>query len=189
MAYTVKINEAPEAVVSNPHAFLYGLVQFLEATRFLITECRVWPNKPRCKAFLTLGKIRLKASKPYCGNHPGPCALSGHRPEKKGKFLEGSDWVEFNDCVNLYLDQHSVEALVFSRPLELRKPLIVRQGRRRRTHYGCTWPFPNGNAAWEPEGHLDQDYADYHGRMDAPRSTFPEQTPGIFFGQQTQEQH
>lgn len=187
MAYTVKIIEAPETVVSNPHAFLYGLVQFLEATRFLITECQVWPDKPRCKAFLTLSKIRLKASKPYCGNHPGPCALSGHRPEKKGRSLEGADWISFNEAVNSYLDTHQVEALVTSRPLELRKPLIIRKGRLRRVHYGCSYPFANGNAVWEAEG-LPQDYQDCIGRI-APPSEFPEKTPGIYTGVQLAEAH
>ncbi len=197
MAYELKISNAPGEVLSNPHAFLYGLVQHLEATRFLVLERgvkfiprsqRPRKNSPVYQVLLWMSKIRLRTSKPYCGNHPGPCALSSHRPERKGRFLEGSDWVELNDVCNSYLDQHSVEALIRSRPLELRQPLIIRQGRLRRLHYGCSYPFPNGNAVWEPEG-VPEDYGDYHGRTDAPRSTFPEQTPGIFFGQQTQEAH
>lgn len=51
-------------------------------------------------------EVRLTYNKDYCGNHPFACPVrpGGHRAHKKLKYLEGSDWVGFNDLLNDVLD-------------------------------------------------------------------------------------
>lgn len=54
---------------------------------------------------VTIHDIRLTYSKEYCGNHPLPCPNRGFvQKHKKAKYLEGGDWVAFNDFLNDCLD-------------------------------------------------------------------------------------
>lgn len=115
-------------------------------------------------------KVRVKAGKAYCGNHPYGCEIGG--VDKKAKFLEGADWVEFDDLLNDALDSLLVDAKVSS------SVCILRKGRRRRTNYDGNYNGGGRNAQWDKDA-PDHDYEDYCGRI-APPSEFPEGTPGIY---------
>lgn len=99
----------------------------------ILTKLSQKLEKSRFKAKLTedgksvkLSKIRLKTSKDYCGNHAGPCQIKGVHRDKKANFLEGSDWVAFNDGINDLLDKLKVEANVTSSICVMRKGLLRR---------------------------------------------------------------
>jgi hypothetical protein len=118
--------------------------------------------------------IRLKESKLYCGSHPAECENTLIKP-RKGKFLEGADWVEFNDTLNDVLDMWQVSANVKS------MICIIRKDTRRRTHYGMHAESNLGGRVFN-EWNLDESdehYADYIGKS-APASTYPEGTPGLY---------
>jgi hypothetical protein len=120
---------------------------------------------------IRLETVRLFAAKYYCGNHPGPCRPGGPRHRRR-VYLEGADWVAFNDLVNDVLDRLGVSANVGSH-------IAVRRGRRRRVIYDAFMPDPSlGVAIWEQIGD-PSDYADHCGRRDAPPGRFPAGTPGI----------
>ena len=79
---------------------------------------------------LSIHQIRLKASKSYCGNHPYPCPVTPfERRHRKGKWLEGADWVGFNDLINDVLDDLAVDADVGS------SLVTIRKGRKRCVRY------------------------------------------------------
>jgi hypothetical protein len=120
---------------------------------------------------IRLETVRLFAAKYYCGNHPGPCRPGGPRHRRR-VYLEGADWVAFNDLVNDVLDRLDVSADVGSH-------VAVRHGRRRRIAYHASHADPPTIAEWEPFG-APSDYADHCGRRDAPPSRFPAGTPGIY---------
>lgn len=111
--------------------------------------------------------IRLKEKKPYCGNHPNACDIHGGR---KGTWLEGADWVDFNDTLNDVLDMHHVDARVRSSVCE------IRDGKRRRIAYDSYW-FRN-QFQWTKDGSYC-DFEDFCGRV-APASEYPEGTPGLY---------
>lgn len=115
-------------------------------------------------------KVRVKAGKAYCGNHPYGCEIGG--VDKKARFLEGADWVEFDDLLNDVLDSLNVDAKVSS------SACILRKGRLRRTNYDGNFLWFGKNAVWDKNA-PDYDYKDYCGRV-APPSSFPEGTPGIY---------
>ena len=116
---------------------------------------------------LKIEKIRLKESKPYCGNHPGSCAVNGDGAGKRLPYLEGLDWVEFNDRLNDILDDHNVEAFVRS------SVCVIREGKFRRVEYGY---HGSGNfAQWNLHGEVEN----HIGGM-CMMSEFPMGTPGIY---------
>lgn len=81
-------------------------------------------------------KVRLLSAKPYCGQHPGECAIGG--PRRKGSWLEWDDWVQFNDLVNDVLDGLRACAEVWSVPPEIMdkgKKFHIRRGRARRVRW------------------------------------------------------
>ena len=119
---------------------------------------------------MKLYDVRLKEKKRYCGNHPNSCEVEGGR---MGKYLEGLDWVEFNDRINDVLDNLHVSARVYTAVCELRR------GFERRHNYDShiinEW---RGLYEWDKKGE-DSDYEDYCGRF-APDSTYPFGTPGEY---------
>lgn len=123
---------------------------------------------------VTIRKVRLLKKKLYCGNHPKACELVIHGKHKRLDFLEGADWVEFNDLVNDVLDRMDVECHVES------AVCIVRKGRRRRVEYDANVQQANGNWQWDKDG-PDYHYADNCGSTEENQmiSTFPFGTPGI----------
>lgn len=118
--------------------------------------------------YIKIRMIRLKQKKAYCGNHPNECLVAGSH--RKGVWLEGLDWVEFNDLINDLLDEMHVSANVKT------AVCILRKGTMRRTHYGSHQQgmFWQWNMD-EHESHYE-DWCD----LKAPCSTCPEGTPGEY---------
>lgn len=125
---------------------------------------------PKYKESIDLQRIRLKESKVYCGSHPFACDINGGC---KSNFLEGADWVEFNDLINDVLDSLHVEANVQS------TVCIIRKGMKRRIRYWgrLTNSFIN-EYTWDLDEH-DTYFENYCG-MIAPNSEYPEGTPGLY---------
>jgi hypothetical protein len=134
------------------------ILKELENSRF---KSEVSTNKNNIK----FSTIRLKVSKPYCGNHAGSCKFTGnHKPHRKAIYLEGCDWVGFNDMLNDILDRTNVEANIAS------STCIVRKGLERRYRYSGT-----------NDGEFLKDencYMNLCGKEPIP-STFQNGTPGI----------
>jgi len=127
-------------------------------------------KRPRMGVDIRLFCIRLKSKKHYCGNHPGPCRLTGRRHVSRN-YLEGLDWCSFNDMVNDLLDRLGMEADVRS------STCWVRKGGRRRIAYGMSVGL-FGHAGWQPDGD-ERDYLDCR-LKEAPETEYPVGTPGIF---------
>lgn len=130
------------------------------------------PNGWKYTAFLHVCSIRLQEKKDYCGNHPNGCEANvfGGRG-RRAVFLEGLDWVDFNDRLNDALDVHHTEAWVES------GVCVLRRGFERRINYGS---HLRGNFyQWDKIGNVDCDYENYCGD-EAPESTYPYGTPGEY---------
>lgn len=119
---------------------------------------------------IAIRNVRLKTNKDYCGNHPFACPVRpwGENKHKKLNFLEGADWVAFNDMVNDVLDKLEVSANVAS------SLVIIRKGEKRCVNYGGH-ALNEFNNEWNRNG---ENYENWIGRQ-AKRSKFPEGTPGI----------
>lgn len=160
MAYSIKLLE----VSSNIDVVQEELIAILETSRFIVNGLTTTrPTKTYKGGIVELREIRLKEPKPYCGNHAGPCLIE--RPHRKARYLEGLDWVEFNDLVNSVLDRLHIPADVAS------SACTIRKGLKRRVVYEGG---PNGD--WDKTGR-SQDYEDWCGK-DAPSSNYPMGTPG-----------
>jgi hypothetical protein len=129
-------------------------------SRFAVTFETIDRNK------INVSNVRLMEKKDYCGSHPGTCQIQ--RAHRKGAWLEGADWVEFNDRLNNVLDGFGVSANVAS------SVVVLRKGRERCIEY-YGQPSRGPNAEWAKYGR----YADYCGKV-APASRFPLGTPGIY---------
>jgi hypothetical protein len=114
---------------------------------------------------VNLETVRLRVGKDYCGNHPGPCKVSG-RDHRVFKYLEGLDWVSFNDMVNDALDSIWHSGNAGSSFCSVRKT-----GRRRVSYYMTE------RDDWEKIGET-WEYEDWRGQV-APASEYPSGTPGI----------
>lgn len=140
-----------------------------EHTRFTC-EPEVAEDRGR---YVKIRNIRLKQKKPYCGNHPAECVgglFGAERTHRKGTWLEGLDWVEFNDHLNDLLDSLYVSANIKS------SVCILRKGRRRRTHYGM---YQQGMFNQWKMDEPDDCYEDFCGQA-APMSEWPWGTPGEY---------
>jgi hypothetical protein len=160
MAYTIRVQTEEQARLVRD-----GLARFLPASRFVIGDMDT-VRRSRKGWEVRLFLVRLKVKKGYCGNHPGPCVLTGKK-HFVTNYLEGLDWVSFNDLVNDLLDELGLEA-------DVRSHIWVRRGGKRRIDYGIKYG-PFGHADWERDG----DYADYRGKS-ATATEYPHGTPGIF---------
>jgi hypothetical protein len=131
-------------------------------------------HRPRAGVMIKMGQVRLKSAKDYCGNHPGGCEFPGLGPDRKAKFLEGADWVEFNDRVNDVLDRLCINAHVENSLLIIRKVDLGRRMLYGQASFGR-------NAQWNKDEHY-KDYEDHCG--DDPSKTemseFPDGTPGQY---------
>lgn len=142
-----------------------ALCAALAASRFDATLS--YSGRDRIKVQL----VRLQQSKHYCGNHPKACeGLGGAHSSRK--YLEGADWIEFHDTIlNDTLDALNVSADVAN------TQVVVREGTRRRVGYFADQREANGTWIWN---RTDPGYfEDYCGKV-APRSEFPQGTPGIY---------
>ncbi len=144
---------------------------------------------------LELSAIRLRSAKPYCGQHAGPCRVTFPRRHKVGCWLEGADWVGWGDMLNDFCDRARIKADIWSHGAEFYKPYFVRRGAARRTcHHSikacrlggfgklvrCDWDDPKGFEVWDwDESRAEFSTAHFGVKRDAPRSVFPDGTPGI----------
>jgi hypothetical protein len=120
------------------------------------------------KTVIKIRNIRLRESRKYCGNHPNACELN--TPGRKTKYLEGADWVEFNDMINDICDSIGLNARVRTSVCE------VRRGTDRRIRYNSHMEFIQWQ--WDKIGD-DEDYENYIG-LNAPDSEYPFGTPGVY---------
>ena len=127
-------------------------------------------SRSRLAAMISITRVRLCESRPYCGNHAGPCRIQGEHKNSKAKYLEGGDWVEFNDKLNDLLDRvgGGLCADVAS------STLVLRKGPRRRTVYAA---ISADTGDWVKNAAAEH-YADYR-KSRAPRSLAEAGTPGL----------
>lgn len=117
--------------------------------------------------------VRLRERKLYCGNHPKACERTGGGKHRRLAFLEGADWVEFDDMINDLLDELNVDCNVNSRDC------VLRSAGRRRVCYTASNQFANGTWIWDKKGE-EEHYSDLRGLPPPyPPSEFPIGTPGI----------
>lgn len=128
--------------------------------------------------------VRLRECKFYHGNGPdnrGTMTRRGWQPGKKPikvSFLEGADWVEFNDLLNDFLDARNISADVQSRAA------VIRKGRRRRIRYTAAWIPSRWNKeetvwGWSIRGE-PTDFQDCTKQNIVPFSEFPAKAPGFY---------
>lgn len=120
---------------------------------------------------VTIQGIRLKEAKDYCGNHPLACPVRPgvHKPHKHFTFLEGADWVAFNDMLNDVLDKLKVEANVAS------SHVIIRKAKQRCVEYKPQTLSNGIDSEWVKDSGR---FANRMGRISL-RSKYPIGTPGI----------
>lgn len=121
------------------------------------------------KTVLKIKNIRLRESRKYCGNHPNECEFPG-APLRKAKYLEGADWVDFNDMINDILDALAVDANVATSVCKVRK------NKMRRTYYGS---HMRGHF-WQWNMDEDDDCYENFIHRAAPNSEYPWGTPGVY---------
>ena len=114
---------------------------------------------------IKISKVRLKESKPYCGDHAGHCELPARGKPRKANFLEGLDWISLNDGINDILDRFHINADVCT------STCVVRRGTARRVEYYSS----DKGGEWEKEG----EYVDCCGDISEP-SDYTTATPGIY---------
>lgn len=154
------------------------LLQFLrnaiEKSRFK-AECIALPNQFNR---INISGVRLRENKVYCGNHPNACNRPEFGKPRRGNWLEGADWVEFDDLVNDVCDEHYFDCDFVSRD-GAGKVWVLRDGRKRRVYYESAYNRgPQHNAEWVAT--MDEgDFEDHFGATNVPASTFPDGTPGI----------
>lgn len=158
---------------------------FIEDSRFTIKDIKNVSMRAaktpkgvtkRRRQRITLHQIRLKESKPYCGNHAGPCVEKNPegKPDVKRKYLEGADWVAFNDMVNYALDVCAFPAEVDSIDCNMR------HGKMRRISYFMDPDSPERDRDFYREG-FSSEYEDWTNpleRSEWPHSEYEDGTPG-----------
>ena len=141
-----------------------ALIKAIDQSRFIANIERVGKN-------LKVFDVRLKKKKAYCGNHPSMCERPHLGPHTKRIYLEGADWVEFNDLINNVLDSLSISANVST------VQCVLRKGKLRRVVYSPVRKF--NILQWVRDEYGEGAYVDYCGQI-APKSMFPVGTPGIY---------
>ena len=165
----------------DPEWFQHLLEQkYLPSSRFKVNELTVGRIKYYRGGHQTVLKImgvRLKRKKDYCGQHAGPClAQNAWRPHKVTSYLEGSDWVAWNDMLNDLCDANKIEAVIFSTRESIGGPLYLRKGKARCINYqeaavGQHWDGKQPDSVFSEE-HFGK-------RKPAARADYPDGTPGI----------
>lgn len=144
MAYTIRI-------WAKEHIEKFRLLSLLTAAGFAIGESSTeekgkarrpaWAAGFDCLTVIELRGVRLKESRPYCGNHAGPCDANNPHARKnkdgskpKSKCLEGLDWISVHNIVNDWLDSipDSVsEVFTSGAECDGGKIYVRREGKRR----------------------------------------------------------
>lgn len=152
----------------------------LEKSRFTAHVSELY-NHPRHRYVIEVRNVRLRERKEYCGQHPCACpVLPFLKRHQTGRWLEGADWIGFNDMLNDVLDRCAVSADVWSYNREAGSgKYFIRRDEKRRTRYmeavieGIDILAFRWDITFDP-----LDFEDYCGRK-APRSDFPYGTPGL----------
>lgn len=120
---------------------------------------------------ISIGPVRLRYKKDYCGNHPFPCPVrSVPRKHPINRCLEGADWVGFNDMLNDVLDALGSVCDCASSHVIIRK-----QGARCTNYTG----HPLGNGI---DNEWDKDSGAFENLMHVTgpkKASYPEGTPGF----------
>ena len=161
MAFVIKCRSAKEA-----RTVADVVRQFIARSRFVVPETGIMIQANRGEAAVSILGIRLKQTKCYCGNHAGPCRLTGKK-HKRARLLEGLDWVSWNDMLNDALDSIGHNGNAAS------SHCIIRKGRKRRTDYASK----DGGGEWEKDAD-EQCYVDCIGQLPS-KTKYPNGTPGI----------
>jgi hypothetical protein len=132
MAYTILVRDARRYKFDDVGLRLYVA---LEASPFVVDVVDGGPSRSGHRVLLRT--VRLRAPRPYCGQHPGPCEFPG-RARRRSRCLEWGDWVAFNAIVNDVLDALGCDADAWSTPPDVSGKFWVRRGGRRRVRYDWT---------------------------------------------------
>lgn len=121
--------------------------------------------------------VRRRSYRDYCGQHPNGCVVA-NKPHTRERLLEGADWVGFNDGLNDALDRLAADIDVWSYNREASPGgrYFIRKGLERRVEYASheVHFFGRFGFLWDRDG-LHQNWIGH----EAPRSEFPDDTPGI----------
>ncbi len=129
--YTIQLLKAKGSLAFASH-ISRALNDRLASSPFVATIRVGMGSKDR--SCVLLKPVRLRARKPYCGNHPGPCEVLGAR-KKNATYLEWDDWVAFHEIVNATLDVLGVEADVWSTPTDVQGKMWIRRGNKPRVRW------------------------------------------------------
>lgn len=121
--------------------------------------------------------VRLRRKKFYCGQHAGPCRAVFAKRHPLASYLEGADFVGFNDMLNDLCDKHRIEANIWSTRESLGR-LYLRRGRSRCNFYECDYIT---GQHWHANERESTSFYDTHFGVEtpAPRSKYTDGTPGI----------
>lgn len=165
-------NEIGQSQRGSVATLIKALQKWQQTDKKFNFELEVLPTgtRSRLAVQISITKVRLKARRPYCGNHAGPCQIQGAHTNRSATYLEGGDWVRFNDKLNDILDRVAggLCASVAS------AACVIRQGAERRTRYEMS---VMGHGDWQKTGE-ELYYEDHRGRR-APRSLAEAGTPGL----------
>jgi hypothetical protein len=161
----------------HPHVLIHALDDAIMDSRFTAeTDIIEDERAPYQIGGINISKVRLRKSKEYCGNHPKACERPHSGPHRKHSYLEGADWVQFNDLLNDVLDKLGAEARIASNSGE---GCIIRKGVLRRVSYDSNSQFPNGTWKWDYDTITAKDWVDNRGKGHIT-SWFPPGTPGVY---------
>lgn len=133
MAYTIQILSGGEDKRTNVFRYLQSRMEKEGVFRAKLVPFYDNKGNPCIK----IKPVRLVKAKPYCGNHPGPCELTG-RKKPNATYLEWDDWVKFHNLVNRVLNRFRCNANVFSTPHDVKGKMWVRKGLKPRIKYDWT---------------------------------------------------
>lgn len=130
-------------------------------------------------------EVRLTYKKDYCGNHPFACPIrpgQPHRPHKKLPYLEGADWVAFNDTLNDVLDSLSCVCDAGS------SLLVIRKAGARAVKYGGQKTANGIDAEWT---NTQSEFKNCIGANREIHAAYPQGTPGFAtaYGQPNYPEH
>lgn len=153
--------------------------EYLPISRFHVLELEdgIFRGATTKRRSLRIVGVRLKRKKFYCGQHAGPCRNTIRRRHPLASYLEGADFVGFNDMLNDLCDKYSIEADIWSTRESLGR-LYLRRGRSRCVYYECDYIT---GRHWHANKNVSTSFTDHHFGIKTPaeRSEFTDGTPGI----------
>lgn len=122
MAYTIQINHG--GVEKRDKVLLYLRERVIKEGTFRATFTATEQRGLPC---IVVKPVRLVKAKPYCGNHPGECEVTG-RKKPNSTYLEWNDWIKFHNIINRSLNRFRVDADVWSNPQDVSGKMWIRKG-------------------------------------------------------------